>query len=399
MKYFYIIVFTVIILAFPVIFFAHFYEANFTVDDNFNFLVIGDFGELRPAWNYSELPCKVVSRSMKKFVDSEDISMVLTLGDNIYAESTPGYFKDAVTIFCEIFHEILEKVPFYLSYGNHDYYDNKSRGMILDELNQNLISPEVPSNKIIVMKDFKISLTFLPCDLICHGKFESNTIKNECVKMLAKDDYSVEYLWLENHLKLISEDSSITWKFVIIHYPVFSISTTGMDSENLKTYLLPLLVKYKIDVLLAGHNHNMQYFYHNFTSSNKYQKQSFNKTCMSEASIHCNGYKLHCMRQQDECLDKSKSCQNSWFVEKSRILNKTEIFHFKKGEGIHQVIQGAGGADLDPICPKTESPMAETKFAYSEYGFGFISITRNNLKIKYIRSADLEVVFQSVIES
>jgi hypothetical protein len=43
--------------------------------------------------------------------------------------------------------------------------------------------------------------------------------------------------------------------------------------------------------------------------------------------------------------------------------------------------------------------MAETKFAYSEYGFGFISITRNNLKIKYIRSGDLEVVFESVIES
>ena len=375
------------------------YQIEFMEDTEFNFLVVGDFGELSPSWNYTTLPCKMVADSMLKIIETEKISLLLSVGDNIYSNSNTEYFQKAQIVFSNIYRDILSYIPFYLSYGNHDYYINRFKGNIIDELNDNLFSPEVPSNKTIEMLGFKVSFTFLPADIICHGSLETNVVKNQCHKMNSKISYDTEYAWLKQHLNEINKDKSITWKIVVIHYPIFSIATTGMDSENLKKYLLPILQESKVDLILTGHNHNMQYFFYNYSREYKYKKQTFNQKCMKEASINCDTYKLHCMKKSDKCSNKNKTCSDLWNVEESAKLNRIIKKTYFKGDGLHQVIQGAGGSDLDPICPKTASPMAKNVFIYSDYGFSKISISRNHLNIKCIRANDSAVIFESNILS
>jgi 3',5'-cyclic AMP phosphodiesterase CpdA len=45
-----------------------------------------------------------------------------------------------------------------------------------------------------------------------------------------------------------------TWLLVVGHYPVFSPGSHG-DTDELQTYLLPLLEQYKVDAYFCGHDH------------------------------------------------------------------------------------------------------------------------------------------------
>jgi hypothetical protein len=60
--------------------------------------------------------------------------------------------------------------------------------------------------------------------------------------------------WLEQQL----QSSKATWKVVYGHHPIYS---AGYYSNNLILIdqLLPLLMQYKVDVYLAGHDHTLQY--------------------------------------------------------------------------------------------------------------------------------------------
>lgn len=45
-----------------------------------------------------------------------------------------------------------------------------------------------------------------------------------------------------------------TWLIVVGHYPIFSRGEHG-DISELKEYLLPLLIKYKVNAYICGHDH------------------------------------------------------------------------------------------------------------------------------------------------
>ena len=55
-------------------------------------------------------------------------------------------------------------------------------------------------------------------------------------------------------LKLTSMSPPPTWLLVAGHYPIFSKGSHG-DTAELKQYLLPLLLKYKVHAYICGHDH------------------------------------------------------------------------------------------------------------------------------------------------
>jgi hypothetical protein len=57
--------------------------------------------------------------------------------------------------------------------------------------------------------------------------------------------------WLE---KVLQENPNI-WTVVTFHYPVFS-SAKGRDNKRLRSLWKPLLDKYRVDLVLQGHDHN-----------------------------------------------------------------------------------------------------------------------------------------------
>jgi predicted phosphodiesterase len=370
----------------------------YTDGKTLRFHVLGDFGELHPHEEFPELPCKRVARKMNEQASLFPISMIVSVGDNFYPKPEEKLLDEVIKVFKIFFKgEKIKDVPWFLIDGNHDLYRSRTIGKDIRKNYKNVKFPNAPWNMTILMKNFSISFTFLPCDLICHGPYMNYVFERQCIKMKAKRNFTLEYSWIENHFAEISEDQSIKWKVVVIHYPIFSVSTTGLDSENLKHYLLPLINKYKIDLLLTGHNHNMQYFSSDF-SQTIHKSQGENLKCLEDSRIPCNKGFLICSSKTVTCNETGVSCKNVISRDESfgKLINNKKIFI--KGKEVHQIIQGAGGADLDPMCPDIDSPMAEYEFGLSDHGFTEVEITENRIQIKFIRANDSKVVFESVIE-
>ena len=362
--------------------------------------VIGDYGEFHPKWKFPILPVKRNADAMNELGGVNTYSMILTLGDNFYSQEVMDFFKTINRVFNEVFvGEHIKNLPWYLSYGNHDYYYSKNYGELLSEIYSNVNMPSGPWNLTLQMEGFKVDFIFLPCDIVCHGNSTNHNSARQCHFMHSGTNHTETYFWLETHLQDINDDEELVWKIVIIHYPLFSVSVTGMDSENLKTNLLPILRQYKVDMVLSGHNHNMQYFYSDHEKHADYKEQELDEKCLPETDIMCEGHKIHCYFKNVSCYDGSHSCINKISVEESNeFLNFTRSYTFTKGKGLHQVVQGSGGADLNPICPGMSSPMAENLFAMSTHGFSDLFITRASLKIRYLAS-DTSIVFESTITS
>ena len=179
---------------------------------------------------------------------------------------------------------------------------------------------------------------------------------------------------------------------------MFSISSIAADRETLKRYLFPLLHKYKIDALLSGHNHNMQYL-----TSKKYNETMEYK--VQNQSNLCSNIFLKCNRKKMICFDKNVTCKydNTTCADKETVAENHDFLKdqrkmvYKKGEELHQITMGASGADLDHLCLKLNSPMADLVFGLSDFGFAEFTITEDELKIKYIHANTSETVFESII--
>lgn len=68
------------------------------------------------------------------------------------------------------------------------------------------------------------------------------------------DAESRQYKWLQHFL---SKSADKTWKFVVVHEPLYSTGAHGPLEEETKT-LEPLFQKYKVDLVLQGHDHNYE---------------------------------------------------------------------------------------------------------------------------------------------
>ena len=57
----------------------------------------------------------------------------------------------------------------------------------------------------------------------------------------------------------MSNDKMVIWKIVVLHHGIFSAGEAFGDSQTLKEAILPILAKHKVDLVLSGHENNMQY--------------------------------------------------------------------------------------------------------------------------------------------
>lgn len=66
------------------------------------------------------------------------------------------------------------------------------------------------------------------------------------------DPKSEQYLWLAEAL----ERSTAHWKVVFLHHPAFACTETRLPGFGpMRDYIVPLLEKYSVDLVLAGHDH------------------------------------------------------------------------------------------------------------------------------------------------
>ena len=186
---------------------------------------------------------------------------------------------------------------------------------------------------------------------------------------------------------------------MFVHFPIFSRSTSSGDSEGMKLYLYPLTQKYGVDFVVSGHNHLQQHLIINKTEGQlAYVKQDYNLECMKVTHVTCpNGEKKLCWTRNVTCGLGYSNCTNRRPFED--FYDSYPYGHnltYKKGEYLHQIVQGAGGGLLDPLCDSL-SPMAEMIFAHCDYGFSEIYIDEERFSIKYIHANTSTVLFESTV--
>ena len=117
------------------------------------------------------------------------------------------------------------------------------------------------------------------------------------------------YNWLEEQLAVNSIDPNVRYLAVTLHHPVFT-------KTALKQHLLPLLRKYKVDIIFVGHEHWSEY-----TNMAKDYQIRFPNDAYGEIINDCSG-------------------------EKEILIHKEREQTFKRGEHIHLFLVGNGGAYL-----------------------------------------------------
>lgn len=72
--------------------------------------------------------------------------------------------------------------------------------------------------------------------------------------LIKPKDIEEQTLWIEDELKKAKESK----KFIalILHHPIYSLLNTA--NKNIKKQILPLLEKYKVDIVFQGHEHKFE---------------------------------------------------------------------------------------------------------------------------------------------
>jgi hypothetical protein len=173
------------------------------------FAVIGDFGT--GSKRQYEL-----GREMAKFRELFPFDFALTLGDNIYGGDSPSDMKRKFEL---PYKDLLDAgVKFYASLGNHD------------NPNQRFYKP------------FNM------------GEKRYYSFKKGNAEFFALDSSYMDPTQM-NWLKQSLEASNAEWKICYFHHPLYSDGKRHGPDEDLRKQIEPLLEKYGVQVVLAGHEH------------------------------------------------------------------------------------------------------------------------------------------------
>lgn len=195
----------------------------------FNFLIFGDSG------SGSEEQLEIAEQ-MAKF----DPDFVVHAGDMVES----GLEEDADMKYFEPYRNMLAKYPFFLTLGNHDYGKKNASKTFLKE-------NYIPFHSM--------PLTGLPPYYYYFDDgdarffvLDSNAFNGEKWAQPLEPG-SKQYKWLERALSKTEK----TWKFVVLHEPVYSTGGHGVKDAE-REALEPLFLKYKVDLVFQGHDHNYE---------------------------------------------------------------------------------------------------------------------------------------------
>jgi predicted phosphodiesterase len=180
-------------------------------DGSVKFAVIGDSGT-------GDQPQYQTAQVLNDWRADFPFDLVLMLGDNIYGRSRPADYRRK---FEEPYRALLDAgVKFYAALGNHD-------------------DPAERSYEKFNMKGQNYYTFKAPQGGVRFFALDSNYMDKKQLD------------WLEKELQAAGSD----WKVCFCHHPLYSSGMKHGPDEELRGILEPLLVKYHVDVVLAGHEH------------------------------------------------------------------------------------------------------------------------------------------------
>lgn len=177
--------------------------------------MIGDFG------TGGSDECGVATQMLEAH-HRANLDLVLTVGDNIYPNGNARYFAKH---FEDPFAGLLkERVKFYAVLGNHDVEQGRK-----DQCNY----------------------PYFNMGGSCYYTISRGNGVVDFFMLDSTDFDAGQLYWLENSLR----ESRAQWKIVALHHPIYSSGKKHGSDLKLRKRLEPLLTRYHVQVVFAGHDH------------------------------------------------------------------------------------------------------------------------------------------------
>jgi hypothetical protein len=216
-----------------------------TKNNSITFISFGDSGS-------NTLNKYKISNIIKK----NNINKIILLGDNFYDNGIESEFDKRWKLEYE---DLFPNSKIYSTLGNHCYLGNIQAQINYSKINKNWILPSrYYDEKIYFDKNNYIHL--ISIDTFEIAKDESIKCSNGMNMNKNKLDFYIKSFnrkkqldWLDNILK----NSKAKWKIVYGHYPIFSNGLHHGNCKEMIEHVLPILLKYNVNIYLSGHDHNI----------------------------------------------------------------------------------------------------------------------------------------------
>ncbi|HSL13848.1 MAG TPA: LamG-like jellyroll fold domain-containing protein [Nitrososphaeraceae archaeon] len=178
----------------------------------FNFAAAGDWG------------CNSNTEKNVKSMLSKEPELVLGLGDYSYEKNANCWLKSISPV----------NDRMKISIGNHDSDEE-----------------EGPEITVQLLDHFKLNKQYY--------SFSKGNVF--FLVMSTQDSYSKnseQFNFVKQELEKASKDPNIDWIVVYYHKPIYTSSTKHAGLTSFRDIYHPLFDQYKVDLVLAGHNHNYQ---------------------------------------------------------------------------------------------------------------------------------------------
>lgn len=216
--------------------------------DRLTFFVIGDWGSgHRIQYGVAQAMTKEFERRT-----GDPVRFVLTTGDNIYADTVAGiptrrfgaYDSDWRPKFYVPYADLLRRIPFYPSLGNHDGNESERRA----DLDVYLDNFFFPHNERARYYQFSFGdfADFFALDST------SNTAEGRPKPMFFKG--GDQFQWLTKMLPA----SKARWKIPYFHHPPYNAGPGHSASLEELSHFVKLFESSGVKVVFTGHEHNFQ---------------------------------------------------------------------------------------------------------------------------------------------
>jgi tartrate-resistant acid phosphatase type 5 len=200
-------------------------------------VAFGDFGTDHDDW-----PQERVAAAMAAYGAEHPYDLGISLGDNFYpsglaSATDPRWDRQWERLYTPL------GIRVYAVLGNHDYYDPKS--------------PEAEIARSRRSASWCLPRTWYTFTAGPVQLFAVDTTPVEEPGLDHDGAMAAQLQWLDRALAA----SRARWKVVYGHHPVYTNGDHGGPGGSLpriRQYLLPLLVRHRVDLYLAGHDHDLE---------------------------------------------------------------------------------------------------------------------------------------------
>lgn len=233
-----------------------------------NLFLLGDIG-------FYGINVRNCVNSISSQIGKQDV--VAILGDNFYPSGLSSRHDLQIDTFNQVFQPLISKqVPIYSILGNHDYLQDPSVQVNSKELKW-------------FMRDYYYEQKFDNVNLLfvdtCQLS-ESTWVDTQKIESVHGQTHGIlvekQMEWLEKKL----QNDSDKLKIVIGHYPILTNGYYRGKVDALKEKLMPLFQKYKMNLFISGHEHNIQHIqeneFHQIVVGSSSENRQHERYCVPE---------------------------------------------------------------------------------------------------------------------